>query len=61
MKTPVEKKIFNLEREHKIINPHKMQLLTMTSTDFKPFSVKPRSKTPKEYVKNEAPIAHKKS
>ncbi|CDW82272.1 UNKNOWN [Stylonychia lemnae] len=52
---PIPKEIFNLEREHRIINPHKMQLLTMTQTDFKPFVAPPRVKTPKEGFMTNAP------
>lgn len=42
-KTPVKKEIFNLEREHKIINPHKMQLLTIKNTDYKSFEATPKA------------------
>jgi hypothetical protein len=35
------KMAFNLEKEHKIINPHKMELKTTAKVDFKPFSVIP--------------------
>jgi hypothetical protein len=32
---------FNLEKEHKIINPHNMDLKTTTRLDYKPFAVVP--------------------
>lgn len=35
------KQAFNLEKEHKIINPHKMDLKTTTRVDYQPFSVIP--------------------
>jgi len=35
------KEAFNLEKEHKIINPHKMELKTTARVDFQPFSVVP--------------------
>jgi hypothetical protein len=37
------KMAFNLEKEHKIINPHKMELKTTTRIDFQPFSVIPQT------------------
>lgn len=30
---------FNLEKEHKIINPHKMELRTTAKVDYQPFQV----------------------
>jgi hypothetical protein len=38
---PSVKEAFNLEKEHKIINPHQMDLKTTTRVDFQPFSVVP--------------------
>lgn len=35
------KMAFNLEKEHKIINPHRMDLHTINKVDFQPFSVVP--------------------
>ena len=32
---------FNLEKEHKIINPHGMDFKTTTRIDYKPFAVAP--------------------
>jgi hypothetical protein len=36
------KEAFNLEKEHKIINPHQMDMKTTTRVDFKPFTVAPQ-------------------
>lgn len=38
---PTVKEAFNLEKEHKIINPHKMDMKTTAKVDFKPFQVVP--------------------
>lgn len=40
---------FNLEKEHKIINPHKMQLRTCNRDEFKEFKVIPNP-TRKEHI-----------
>lgn len=37
------KMAFNLEKEHKIINPHNMDMKTTTRVDFQPFSVIPQT------------------
>eukprot|EP00347_Sterkiella_histriomuscorum_P023022 403336254 len=37
------KMAFNLEKEHKIINPHDMDMKTTTRVDFQPFSVIPQT------------------
>lgn len=33
---------FNIEKEHKIINPHKMEMKTTNKSSFQPFSVQPK-------------------
>ncbi len=37
------KEAFNLEKEHKILNPHSMDMKTTTRVDFKPFTVAPQN------------------
>jgi len=39
---PHKDEAFNLEKEHKIINPHQMDLNTTKKVDFKPFIVEPK-------------------
>ena len=36
--------VFNLEREHKIINPHKMELRTTSKSDYQPYQLEPKKK-----------------
>ena len=36
--------VFNLEREHKIINPHKMELRTTSKSDYQPYKLEPKKK-----------------
>jgi hypothetical protein len=38
---------FNVEKEHKIINPHKVEKLTINRIDYQPFNIQPRE--PKKY------------
>lgn len=33
---------FNVEKEHKIINPHNVEKLTVNRTDYQPFTIQPR-------------------
>ena len=40
---------FNLEKESKIINPHKMDLITTSNKTYKNFKVKPSSKNKREF------------
>lgn len=47
---------FNIEKEHKIINPHNVEKLTINRIDYQPFKVQPRepkkyrAPSPKQYV-----------
>ncbi len=52
---PFEKEIFNPEREHKIINPHKMESLTQKN-DFKSFNAQPKAKAPLKEVLKTGPM-----
>ena len=47
---------FNLEKEAKIINPHKMDLNTTTLSTFKNFDVKPNRKAPRLATNDNKPI-----
>jgi len=50
-----EKDAFNIEKEHKIINPHRMDLSTTNGTYYKGFQVKPLSKEQKAVQQSDAP------
>lgn len=50
-----EKEAFNIEKEHKIINPHPMELSTTNKVVYQPFQVKPSKKEQKRVEKSEAP------
>lgn len=54
-----EKDAFNIEKEHKIINPHKMDLVTTNTTSYKPFQVKPTKRQHRQEDKVEAPCQQK--
>ncbi len=41
---------FNLEKEHKVINPHNMELKTTTNICFQPFKIKQNSNKQREQV-----------
>lgn len=47
---------FNVEKEHKIINPHNVEKLTINRIDYQPFTIQPRepkkfkAPSPKQYV-----------
>eukprot|EP00347_Sterkiella_histriomuscorum_P016390 403353370 len=56
---PGKDQIFNMEREHRIINPHKMQLLTMKDTDYLPFKPEPRLRTIRDGYISNAPSKQK--
>ena len=47
-----------MEKEHKIINPHKMEMTTTNISMYKKFDVKPHIKKPKSIEKNDAPVAN---
>ena len=47
---------FNLEKEAKIINPHKMDLNTTTHNTFKNFEVKPKVRKPRVATVDNKPI-----
>eukprot|EP00349_Pseudokeronopsis_sp_Brazil_P007977 CAMPEP_0202964028 /NCGR_PEP_ID=MMETSP1396-20130829/8087_1 /ASSEMBLY_ACC=CAM_ASM_000872 /TAXON_ID= /ORGANISM="Pseudokeronopsis sp., Strain Brazil" /LENGTH=134 /DNA_ID=CAMNT_0049685783 /DNA_START=492 /DNA_END=893 /DNA_ORIENTATION=+ len=47
---------FNLEKEHKIINPHNMDMHTTARVDFKPFAVVPQKKELKVELKQPVPF-----
>ena len=47
---------FNLEKESKIINPHKMDLNTTSHNTYKNFKVKPSNKEAKKYDDDKKPI-----
>lgn len=57
-KTIVLKKgeAFNLEKEAKIINPHKMDLATTSGNTFKTFQLEPRSRKPRAAPQEDKPI-----
>lgn len=57
----IKKEIFNLEREHRIINPHKMQLMTIKDSDYKPFKAEHRPRSAQLKHKNDAPTMEKSS
>ena len=50
------KEAFNVEKEHKIINPHKMDMATTQKTSFKGYSVQPSEKKLRSAPKNDAPM-----
>lgn len=50
-----QKDAFNIEKEHKIINPHRMEYLTTNKTTFKPFSVEASKKPERKIKPNDAP------
>jgi hypothetical protein len=47
---------FNVEKEHKIINPHKVEKLTINRIDYQPYTIQPRepkklkAPSPQQYV-----------
>lgn len=47
---------FNVEKEHKIINPHKVEKLTINRIDYQPYKIQPRepkklkAPAPKQYI-----------
>lgn len=47
---------FNVEKEHKVINPHNVEKLTVNRIDYQPFNVQPRepkklkAPSPKSYI-----------
>ena len=43
-RSQIKAEAFNLEKEHRIINPHKMELRTTNMADFKNFEVPPPAK-----------------
>lgn len=47
---------FNLEKEAKIINPHKMDLKTTAKDNFKPFTPEVKEKKLRKYVDEGKPI-----
>ena len=47
---------FNLEKEAKIINPHKMEVKTTAKDNFKPFTPEVKEKKLKKYVDEQKPI-----
>jgi hypothetical protein len=47
---------FNLEKETKIINPHRMELSTTNGVNFKNFKVAPKTKTTKQAEDKDAPL-----
>lgn len=50
------KDAFNLEKEHKIINPHPVDNKTTARVDFQPFSVVPHTTQKKRVEKSNAPF-----
>ena len=50
------KEAFNLEKEHKIINPHKMDAATIAKTDFQFFTVMPQKSKGHDKKSNNAPF-----
>ena len=53
---PSVREAFNLEKEHKIINPHQMDMKTTTRVDFKPFAVVPQSKSKRHLNSDKVPL-----
>jgi hypothetical protein len=51
-----QKDAFNYEKEHKIINPHRMEEDTTAKTAYQPFQVKPVKKDHKVAKNNDAPM-----
>ena len=47
---------FNLEKEAKIINPHKMDLKTTNSSTYKNYELKPKQKTIRAPINDPKPI-----
>jgi hypothetical protein len=50
-----QKDAFNHEKEHKILNPHKMDCETTNHAKYQPFQVKPNEKKPKKAEQSDAP------
>ena len=48
---------FNLEKEHKIINPHGMDMHTVQKDKFRGFKVQPKEKVKVERKEDKAPFA----
>jgi hypothetical protein len=55
-KSQPRKDAFNIEKEHKIINPHKMDLSTTCKNHFKTFKVEKEAKKVSRNTKVQAPI-----
>eukprot|EP00347_Sterkiella_histriomuscorum_P011610 403371794 len=50
-----QKEAFNPEKEHKVINPHRMEQATTNKISYKPFQVMPQKKEMRRVEKNDAP------
>lgn len=59
--TVPSKEAFNIEKEHKIINPHKMEFATTNKSSFQPFVVEPAKKVDRKVKQNDAPCQQKSS
>ena len=49
---------FNLEKEHKIINPHQMDMKTTARIDFQPFSVMPQRRVHSQKDLHKVPFSN---
>lgn len=47
---------FNVEKEHKVINPHRMELSTTNKTNYNAFKVQPKVKEQRVAQQNDAPM-----
>ncbi|CDW76087.1 UNKNOWN [Stylonychia lemnae] len=56
-----QKETFNPEKEHKIINPHKMELSTTNKVAYQPFAVQPQRKSMQRAPKSDAPAQQQSS
>lgn len=53
------KESFNVEKEHKIINPHNMDMSTTNKVVYQPYQVKPTKQKARTVEKNNAPCQQK--